>query len=417
MAESTRVHGDNRLTGGRLSMGAVWLAAWVHGAFSIAAPCSANGSASVSFRVTVPADTPKDARVFIAGNLPALGGWKADGLRLQRANDGRYQGAVNLPVGSVIEYTLTRGSWARVEKSANGGDVANRRLRVEKDQAVNVTVARWAEGGGPDMVRSSTLTGQVRTHEEFASRHLKNRRAIAVYLPPDYDARRDRRYPVLYLHDGQNVFDAATSFLGVEWQADEHAERLIKAERIEPLIIVGVYNNSERTNEYTPTRDEGRGAGGKAEAYARFLVEEVKPFVDRTYRTKPQREHTAVAGSSLGGLVSLYICAEYPQVFSMCGAISPALTWDEENWLAAARRDPAWMKGIRFWVDMGTGEGRQIEGYSRAIEQTRALEKVFDAAGLVPGREYSYEEVAGGEHNEASWAARFDRVLLFFFGK
>jgi predicted alpha/beta superfamily hydrolase len=262
-----------------------------------------------------------------------------------------------------------------------------------------------------------SLTGDIRTHEKFKSRHLDNERTLIVYLPPDYKKNDERRYPVLYMHDGQNLFDAATSFIGIEWQADETAERLIKAGRIEPIIIVGIYNNADRMNEYTPYRDNKGNAGGKGEQYTKFLIEEVKPFIDKEYRTKPDRKHTAVAGSSLGGLISLYICSQYPDTFSMCGVISPALMWDNGHILKDLRKNGDRLKDVRFWVDMGTKEGKQIDSFSKAIGDARNLIAIFDKAGLNPGRDYYYWEVADGEHNEAAWAARFDKILLYFFGK
>src|SRR5262249_44323272 len=155
----------------------------------------------------------------------------------------------------------------------------------------------------------------------FHSKILNNDRRLIVWLPPGYNTRQ-QRYPVLYMHDGQNLFDDATSFLG-EWHADETATMLIEQKRIEPIIIVGVENTgTSRLDEYTPTEGEDRTgattrrAGGRGELYAQFLIQEVKPFIDANYRTLPDREHTAVAGSSLGGLISLYLGYQHGDVFS-----------------------------------------------------------------------------------------------------
>lgn len=376
----------------------------------------------VEFFVTVPEDTPPDATVCLSGSHPALGNWSPGGVPLKRLDDGRYYIKLKLPVNAQFEYKASLGSWATVEKNKRGGEVSNRQLKVSGPQRADITVERWAalpsgDGGVRRAASRRRESTDVRLHERFPSKQLGNERTIAVYVPPGYDDRKntDRRYPVLYMHDGQNVFDPATSFLGIEWEADDHAERLIRAGRIVPIIIVGIYNNADRMNEYTPYRDAGRATGGKGTAYGRFVVEEVKPFVDKTYRTEADRAHTAVAGSSLGGLISLYLAWTYPDTFSMCGALSPALMWNDGRILKEFRTQPARLRGVRYWVDMGTAEGRQIESFSRAIDSTRQLIDVFDAAGLSPGRDYYYQEVHQGEHNEAAWAARFDKVLLFFF--
>src|SRR5215475_4774000 len=172
-------------------------------------------------------------------------------------------------------------------------------------------------------MRKHTLTGNIKVHRAFRSKILANRRDILVYLPPGYRRFSRKRYPVLYLHDGQNVFDAATSFAGVEWGVDETAERLIKENLIEPFIIVAVANTGEeRIDEYTPTRGvidtnakRKKRSKGLARKYARFLMDELKPYIDRKYQTKPDAEFTGLGGSSLGGLVTLVFGTLYPQVF------------------------------------------------------------------------------------------------------
>jgi predicted alpha/beta superfamily hydrolase len=373
-------------------------------------------NAGVEFLITVPPGTPHDAEVYLTGSIPAMGGWQLPGLRTERAKDGHYFAKVELPVGTRVEYKVTLGSWETVEKDAAGGEIGNRIYTVEAPARIEIVVGRWAgvaKHAGAKL--GKTITGDVRVHESYASKSLGNSRTIVVYLPPGYEKDVKRRYPVLYMHDGQNLFDASTSFIGVEWQADETAERLIKAGAIEPLIIVGLYNTPERMTEYSPDFDKDRQAGGKGDAYAKFLVEEVKPIIDKTYRTKPDRADTGVAGSSMGGLISLHICRKYPKVFSRCGVISPALMWNDRSILKDIESDHAWTKGIRFWVDMGSEEGRQIAGFSSAMKDSRRLAKILDDAGLEQERDYRYLEVSGGQHNEAAWAARFDQIVEFFY--
>src|SRR5256885_13302296 len=185
-------------------------------------------------------------------------------------------------------------------------------------------------------MRKHTFTGNIKVHRAFPSRILGNRRDILVYLPPGYRRFSRKRYPVLYLHDGQNVFDAATSFGGVEWGVDETAERLIRAKTIEPLIIVAVANVGEdRVHDYPPTpgviEAQGRRkkrSRGLARFYGYFLMEELKPFIDRNYRTRRGPTFTGLGGSSLGGLVTLAIGILYPEKFCRLMVMSPSVWWD-----------------------------------------------------------------------------------------
>src|SRR5256885_1898225 len=182
-----------------------------------------------------------------------------------------------------------------------------------------------------------TLTGNIKRHRAFPSKVLGNRRDVLLYLPPGYRSFSRKRYPVLYLHDGQNVFDAATAFAGVEWGVDETAERLIQKKLIEPLIIVAVANTGEeRIHEYAPTRGvidarakRKKRSRGVARVYGHFLINELKPFIDRKYRTKHEAAFTGLGGSSLGGLATLAIGILYPQAFSRLIVMSPSIWRDD----------------------------------------------------------------------------------------
>ena len=181
---------------------------------------------------------------------------------------------------------------------------------------------------------------------------------------------------------------------------------------------MGIDNTPDRLDEYAYHPDRREQAGGRGSLYARFVLEEVKPFIDGHYRTQPDRRHTAVAGSSMGGLMSLSMAREHHERFALCGAVSPSLWWADGRALNECEDgDTAWMRRMRFWVDMGTREGSGRGHVTPSIRSTRRLIGCFDAAGLIPGRDYLYWEAAGGEHNEAAWAARFDKILLYFFGR
>ncbi len=257
-----------------------------------------------------------------------------------------------------------------------------------------------------------SLAGEIRYHKKFHSKFLPTDRDLIVYLPPGYDADKRRRYPVLYLHDGQNLFDGATSFIpGQEWRVDETAQRLIRAGAVEPLIVVGIYNaGKERVDEYTATRDAKYNSGGKADLYGRLVVEELKPFIDSQYRTLRDARHTGLGGSSLGALVSLHLALKYPKVFGLAAVVSPSVWWDNRQILrevAALKKRPK----TRVWLDVGTDESEE------AAPDARLLRDALVAKGWKVGRDLQYFEAQGAKHNEAAWAARVEQILRFLYPK
>jgi predicted alpha/beta superfamily hydrolase len=264
--------------------------------------------------------------------------------------------------------------------------------------------------------RQHTLTGDVRHHKRFHSTLLNNDRDLVIYLPPGYDANPKARYSVLYLHDGQNLFDGATSFIpGKEWQIDETAQRLIATEKIEPLIIVGINNTGkDRIDEYTPVQDAKRKMGGKADLYGRMLVEELKPFIDANYRTIRDAQHTGLGGSSLGGLVSLYLGLKYPKVFGRLAIVSPSVWFADKHIVTNTKALTAKPK-VRIWMDMGTKEGGNAADAQKAVSDARLLRDTLVKKGWKSGKDLQYFEAEGAEHNESAWAERVERILTFLF--
>jgi predicted alpha/beta superfamily hydrolase len=246
-------------------------------------------------------------------------------------------------------------------------------------------------------------------HEQFASRFLRNKRDLIVYLPPGYDQQPSRRFPVLYLHDGQNLFDGSTSFIpGMDWHVGQTADQGIYEARVEPLVIVGIYNaGKQRLGEYTPTRMPRLG-GGRANRYAKFLLEEVQPFVRRSYRVLDGPQNTGIGGSSLGGLVSLYLGLKMPQVFGRIAALSASVWWNERVILRFAAAAPT-RPTPRIWLDAGTREG------GRTLEDVERFRDVLLGKGWQLGRDLHYQRVEGAEHNEAAWAQRVGPFLQFLF--
>lgn len=249
----------------------------------------------------------------------------------------------------------------------------------------------------------------------FRSAFLDAERDVLIYFPPGYETNTKRRYPVLYMHDGQNLFDGATSFIpGKEWRVDETAQRLIETKAIEPVIIVGIYNTgNHRLGEYTPTPTPRFRDGGKADAYGRMIVEELKPFIDKTYRTRKEALDTAIGGSSLGGLVSLHLGLKYPKVFGKLLIASPSVWWDDQFLIRQVKNLKA-HTNAKIWLDMGTREGDPAS-QQRNVEDARALRDALISKGWKLNTDLKYLEVEGAEHSEEAWAERVEPMLRFLF--
>ena len=251
-------------------------------------------------------------------------------------------------------------------------------------------------------------SGQLRKHEKFWSRFLRNQRDLIVYTPPGYEEQPGRRFPVLYLNDGQNLFDGATSFIpGQDWHVGQTTDECINAHVVEPLIVVGMYNTKARVREYTPTHVTKLG-GGRADRYAEFLIEEVKPFVEREYRTLPGPPNTGIGGSSLGGLVSLYLGLKRSKVFGKIAALSPSVWWNQlviHRLVKSMHVEPR----PRIWLDIGTREG------PRMVQDVERFRDLLLEKGWRLGQDLHYERVEGAEHNEAAWAQRVRPFLQFLY--
>jgi predicted alpha/beta superfamily hydrolase len=238
---------------------------------------------------------------------------------------------------------------------------------------------------------------------------LPEERVISVYLPPQYAAEPGRRFPVFYLHDGQNLFDPTTSYIpGRTWRAGSTADKVNRAGTAEPVILVGIANTGlRRMAEYTPTRDPRMG-GGEGELYGRLLIEELKPLIDRAYRTLPAADSTALGGSSLGGLISLYLGFTHPEVFGRLAILSPSIWWDQRSILRVVSRTHP-RPNLRIWLDIGTAEG------ARHVRDTEKLDQILLDRGWRHGVDLACSTIDGGVHDEDAWAKRFDQVLNFLF--
>jgi enterochelin esterase-like enzyme len=315
-------------------------------------------------------------------------------------------------------FKVTRGTWGTVESTADGKDSSNHTFTAAKDEKVEVAVAIEIDGGQAVPGRV-TLTGNVIVHKNaIKSAALPGpQRSLVVYLPPDYEKNKEQKYPVLYLQDGQNLFDEATSYQGIEWKLDEAAQKLSANGRMKPAILVGVYNAPTRDIEYTPPLAGLASDKAKGNRYVEMLVKEVKPFIDQRYRTMPDRDNTSVGGGSLGGLAALYAAKTHNDVFGGVIALSPWLRLGETPVVKDLVGDGAWLKRTKLFIDMGTDAGHNYPGGAeKAIPDAQALLVAIETAGVPQGERFQYREIEGGKHNEASWATTGEQVLLSVFG-
>lgn len=260
--------------------------------------------------------------------------------------------------------------------------------------------------------RKPRFPGELRRIARFQSNFLQAPRDVIVYLPPGYQDDISRRYPVVYMQDGQNLFEPTTAFIrGQHWKVGETIGGMILAAEIDPMIVVGIYNTGDRRiDEYTPIRDPKRRRGGGADRYGRMILDELKPLIDRDYRTLPDRSDTALAGSSLGGLLSLYLGLQHPNRFGKLAVISPSVWWGDQAILNTVKNFEAETRP-RIWLDVGTAEGVE------AVIHARMLAQALVKKGWKLDQDLKYVEVPGAHHGESAWAARLSDVVRFLFEK
>jgi predicted alpha/beta superfamily hydrolase/uncharacterized protein involved in tolerance to divalent cations len=259
-----------------------------------------------------------------------------------------------------------------------------------------------------------TVAGDIKITQGFESPQLGNRRDILVYLPPSYWSS-IRRYPVIYMNDGQNLFDVATSYAG-EWYVDETMEELAD-EGIE-AIVVGIPNMGDRRfHEYMPFPDLNL-EDVQGDAYVAFIADTLKPVIDRDFRTLPDALSTGISGSSLGGLISLYAMFRRPQTFGLAGVLSPALRWGRDGIFSFVQQAP--FAPGKIYLDVGTAEGIGLAGGSsqrsfaqRYLNQVRKMRHLLLKKGYREEHDLRYVEEADGIHHESTWARRLPDALRF----
>jgi len=354
----------------------------------------------ISFRITTMHPLPVGEQVFVTGNVDALGTWNPASFALARAEDLVWTGEILAPAQVAIEYKITRGSWDTVDVLEDGSLPDNHVIPPGGDTTVEHQVHHWSDR----RVAHPNIIGAYRVHERMSSAHLRHTRTVIVWLPPSYSSEPDRRYPVLYMHDGQQVFDPATSTHNQDWQVDEWCTKLMKENRLQEIIVVGVYSTPDRFIEYNPSE--------LGEAYTRFLLEELKPFIDREYRTRADRDHTAVAGASMGGAISFYMAWKHPDVFFGAACLSSAFEYKGDRLTLELVKQSDSPPQLRLYLYCGRGDDLERQ----LIRGQNAMRDALAEKGIVPGADLIITEDPDGRHNEATWARHTDHWLLFLFG-
>lgn len=364
-------------------------------AFLVFACCGYYANAQYTVRIVVSgiAAKPKD-EIYIAGNFnswnpadinsklkPFAGGRRI--IVFKDVDTGRY------------EFKFTRGSWDKVEATSKGGDIENRFIDIKGDTSVEIAIAGWKDDA-PEKPKPNTASPNVQIIDTaFYMPQLNRHRRIWVYLPPSYKQTKNKNYPVLYLQDGQNLFNEQTAFSG-EWGIDECLDTLAPALNKE-CIVIGIDNGGDkRMTEYNPYDDEKYG---KAEGrqYIDFIAKTLKPYVDSNYRTVKDAKHTFIAGSSMGGLISLYAMVQYPDVFGAAGIFSPAFWLTPQFYADVAA--VKWQKNQRFYFYAGEKESASM---------VRDMQKMFNTVKDKHCCTAEYVTFPLGQHNETYWRKEFD---------
>lgn len=358
-------------------------------------------SAQVTFVAdSIPAYTPPADYLYIAGDF---NGWDPGDIHYRLAKNEDQNWQVTLPArqeGTQIQFKFTRGSWATVEKGPNGEEIANRTFTYGNGQTVHVIIYNWSGGGGTG---STAAENVIIMSEDFAMPQLDRTRRIWIYLPPYYESS-GLDYPVLYMQDGQNLFDDSTSFAG-EWHVDETLNDLCDEGYKVPIVVGIDHGGEDRQNEYTPWAHPQYG-GGDGDLYMEFVVENLKPYVDAHYRTIPGREGTGIMGSSLGGLISHFGALKYQEVISKAGIFSPSYWFSDSVWQFT--REAGRQDAMRMYLMCGGAEGQGT------------INNVLDMRDTLLASGFSADEVTttiipGGEHNEALWSSDFGDAYLWLF--
>lgn len=336
-------------------------------------------------------------KVFLVGNKRELGAWNPGLIQLEKSRENRLTKKILFHKNDTLLFKFTKGLWQNEALNADSSIPDNHRIIATNDTIFEIEINNWKEGA------SGQITGQVQYLKNLTYKDLLPRDVI-VWLPPNYDQLEDQYFPVLYMHDGQNIFDPKTSFMNMEWRIDEIADSLIRNYEIEPVIVVGIYSTKNRSAEYLHT-EEGK-------TYMEFIIQKLKPLIDTKFRTKPDKQNTATGGSSLGGLIAFMLAWEYDDVFEGAACLSPAFKINEIDYVTRVITTNQKKRPLKIYIDNG-GVGLEKRLQPGIEEMASALKE----RGFREDHNLFLYFDEKGEHKESAWAKRFWRPLKIFFGR
>ena len=352
-------------------------------------------TARLTVKVIVSPKVPKTDTLVIMGNQEAFGGWFDFGKgKMTRQDDTTWTFSATFPINTSLEFQVTRGNYNRGAIFTNGKYAGPKVFSIKNDTMVVLRPHNWND------IFNRSATGNIKYFHNFEDHNLKYTRDVMVWLPPSYSKSPNKRYPVLYVHDGQNVF-APNSIYGGEWRLDEIADSLIKAGATEEFIMVAINNTKDRWVEYSGT-PEGMN-------YLNFIANNLKPFIDKNFRTKPDKNNTAIMGSSMGGLISFYMVWKYPNVFSKAACLSSGFAYDEGHALDKFASSSQKLPGTKLYLDCGDVG---LDKYFLVDNEKMKLQLAKH-----PEIQVMYKVFNGADHNEYAWTKRVDIPLKFLFGK
>jgi predicted alpha/beta superfamily hydrolase len=352
----------------------------------------------ISFILEAPKAVDGDTSFFLAANA---NGWKpSDSLYRFKLVNGKWQLSILYTRNEILEYKITRGHWDKAEVSASGSPLPNRKLEVNRDTSVVIRVEAWSDR----TPRKHTASMNVKIMQDtFPMQSLKDKRRVTIYLPPDYQKGK-KRYPVIYMHDAQNLFDEYTAAFGVEWKVDETLDMLWSKYK-KSCIVIGIDNGPKRINEYLAYPNE-RFKPSLGDEYVEFIVKELKPYVDSVYRTKRESRYTAIAGSSMGALISLYAITTYPEIFGSAALLSGSywLVPDIEYRMTTTNRNAY----AKYYLSAGDKESNTL------VKETDRVAKKLQS--LTEGQ-VKLRIIQEGKHQEQYWQQPFADYVYWWLKK